>query len=60
MLKCLKKHETGNLRKVLQLKIGAKIRLTTNINVSDGLKMEPWDQFQILLLMNRKKRLRLY
>ena len=32
-----KPHITGNLRKVLQLKIGAKIRLTTNINVSDGL-----------------------
>ena len=32
-----KPHETGNLRKVLQLKVGAKIRLTTNIDVSDGL-----------------------
>ena len=32
-----KPHETGNLRKVLQLKIGAKVRLATNIDVSDGL-----------------------
>ena len=32
-----KPHETGNLRKVLQLKVGAKVRLTTNINVNDGL-----------------------
>ena len=32
-----KPHETGNLRKVLQLKVGTKIRLTTNIDVSDGL-----------------------
>ena len=32
-----KPHETGNLRKVLQLKVGAKVRRTTNIDVSDGL-----------------------
>ena len=33
-----KPHETGNLRKVLHLiKVGAKIRLTTNIDVSNGL-----------------------
>ena len=30
-------HETGNLRKVLQLKVGANVKLTTNIDVSDCL-----------------------
>ena len=32
-----KPHQTGNLRKVLQLKEGASIMVTTNINVSDEL-----------------------
>ena len=31
-----KPHQTGNLRKVLQLKVGA-IMVTSNIDVSDGL-----------------------
>ena len=32
-----KPHQTGNLRKVLQLKVGAIIMVTSNIDVSDGL-----------------------
>ena len=32
-----KPHQTGNLRKVLQLKVGASIMVTNNIDVSDGL-----------------------
>ena len=32
-----KPHQTGNLRKVLQLKVGASIMVTDNIDVSDGL-----------------------
>ena len=60
MLKCLKNHETGNLRKVLQLKVGAKIRLTTNIDVSDGLMNGAMGSVSILLLINRNKKFRLY
>ena len=30
-------HQTGNLRKVLQPKVGASIMVTNNIDVSDGL-----------------------
>ena len=33
----LKPQNTGNLRKVLHIKVGARIMLTTNIDVSDGL-----------------------
>ena len=30
--------ETGNLKKILTVKINARVRITTNINVTDGLK----------------------
>ena len=30
-------HETGNLRKVLTVKINARVMITTNIEVTDGL-----------------------
>ena len=30
-------HETGNLKKVLTVKINARVIITTNIDVSDGL-----------------------
>ena len=30
-------HETGNLRKVLTIKINARVMITTNIDVTDGL-----------------------
>ena len=30
-------HETGNLRKILEVKVGARLMITTNIDVSDGL-----------------------
>ena len=30
--------ETGNLKKVLTVKIHARVMITTNINVSDGLR----------------------
>ena len=30
-------HETGNLQKVLTVKINARVMITTNIDVSDGL-----------------------
>ena len=30
-------HETGNLKKVLTVKINARVMITTNINVADGL-----------------------
>ena len=30
-------HETGNLRKILQVKVSARVMITTNIDVSDGL-----------------------
>ena len=30
-------HETGNLKKILTVKINAKVMITTNINVNDGL-----------------------
>ena len=33
----LKPQKTGNLRKVLHVKVGARVILTTNIDVSDGL-----------------------
>ena len=33
----LKPQKMGNLRKVLQMKVGASVMLTTNIDVSDGL-----------------------
>ena len=33
----LKPQKTGNLRKVLHMKVGARVMLTTNIDVSDGL-----------------------
>ena len=33
----LKPQKTGNLRKVLHVKVGARLMLTTNIDVSDGL-----------------------
>ena len=33
----LKPQKTGNLRKVLHVKFGARAMLTTNIDVSDGL-----------------------
>ena len=33
----LKPQKTGNLRKVLHINVGAKVILTTNIDVSDGL-----------------------
>ena len=32
-----KPRDTGNLRHVLRLKVGAKVMLTTNVDVSDGL-----------------------
>ena len=32
-----KPHQTGNLRNVLQLKVGASIMVTNNIDVNDGL-----------------------
>ena len=33
----LKPQKTGNLRKVLHVKVGTRVMLTTNIDVSDGL-----------------------
>ena len=30
-------HETGNLKKILTVKVNAKVIITTNINVNDGL-----------------------
>ena len=30
-------HETGNLKKILTVKVNARVMITTNINVSDGL-----------------------
>ena len=30
-------HETGNLKKILSVKVNAKVMITTNIDVSDGL-----------------------
>ena len=30
-------HETGNLQKVLTVKINARVMITTNIDVTDGL-----------------------
>ena len=30
-------HETGNLKKILTVKINARVMITMNINVSDGL-----------------------
>ena len=30
-------HETGNLKKVLTVKINARVMITTNIDVTDGL-----------------------
>ena len=33
----LKPQKTGNLRKVLHVKVGARVMLTTNIDVSDGI-----------------------
>ena len=30
-------HKTGNLRKILQVKVGAQVMITTNIDVGDGL-----------------------
>ena len=30
-------HETGNLTKILSVKVNAKVMITTNIDVSDGL-----------------------
>ena len=30
-------HETGNLKKILTVKINARVMITTNIDVSDGL-----------------------
>ena len=53
-------HETGNLRKVLQLKIGAKIRLTTNINVSDGLINGAMGSVSNIIIDEQKQILRLY
>ena len=32
-----KPHATGNLRKDLHLKVGARVMITTNIDVSDGI-----------------------
>ena len=29
--------ETGNLRNILQVKVGARVMITTNIDFSDGL-----------------------
>ena len=37
MLQCLPIHKTGNLWKVLTVKINARIMNTTNIDVIDGL-----------------------
>ena len=30
-------HETGNLKKILTVKTNARVMITTNINVTDGL-----------------------
>ena len=30
-------HETGNLKKILTVKINARVMITTNIDVTDGL-----------------------
>ena len=51
-------HETGNLRKVLQLKIGAKIRLTTNINVSDGLTNGAMGSISNIIIDEQKQKIK--
>ena len=30
-------HETGNLKKILTVKVNARVMITTNININDGL-----------------------
>ena len=37
-------HETGNLTKILTVKVNARVMITTNINVNDGLTMVQWVQ----------------
>ena len=52
-----KPHETGNLRKVLQLKVGAKIRLTTNIDVSDGLTNGAMGSVSLIIIDKHKQKI---
>ena len=40
-------HETGDLKKVVTVKINARVMITTNIDVTDGLQMVQWVQKQM-------------
>ena len=40
-------HETGDLQKVLSVKINARVMITTNIDVADGLTNGQWVQSQM-------------
>ena len=52
-----KPHETGNLRKGLQLKVGAKVRLTTNIDVSDGLMNGAMGSVSNIIIYKQKQKI---
>ena len=37
-------HDTGNLQNILTVKFNARVMITTNIDVADGLTMVQWVQ----------------
>ena len=49
-------HETGNLKKILTVKVNAKVMITTNIDVNDGLTNGATGTVTNVVLMREQER----